>query len=164
MEALRKQIEQELNKLDPIGGKVRKLKRRIISLEKKRKLTTAEYREVADGWLKIKALEQQRKEFNSLQSSIDPKLGRRLKLAKQFDNICERYDSGTVDEDIYAMTLEKVSAHLRPVQLVHVTRMPLHNRLPHGILGAAVGGLEQLVAAVIIFIIVIPALFACSHG
>ena len=55
--ALRKDVEQQLNVFDPVGAKLRSLKKRLTYLEKKKSLTAKEFKEISSSILTDRDLE-----------------------------------------------------------------------------------------------------------
>jgi chromosome segregation ATPase len=161
VQTLQRDIEEQLDEIDPIGGKIRKLTKRVHYLETKKQITAREYKEITSGWLMLKELEQQRKQFHSLESSLDSKFGRLLKVSKQYDKLAEKYAGGQVDPAIYAMTLRKLYAKLQPKPIVNRVvsvrpAVPITTGLFHAF--------ENLIGAVLLLVIVIPALYSCSSS
>jgi hypothetical protein len=159
--ALRKDIETQLNNIDPVGAKVRKLRRRLTTLEKKGNITASEYKELSSGFLKLKDLQQQRKDIAAFESALDPKVAKMLRISKAYDKITEQYDAGKVDEDIYAGTLRKLWNRLnegneQPLDINVTVR-------DYGPVGTnLLNAFEQGCAAFIVIMILIPILFSCS--
>lgn len=160
IQSLRSDIVSKLDKIDPVGAKIRKLKSRIAFLEKKRSITAKEYNEVSQGWLKVKEMESQRKELGQLESSLGGKSAKLFKLSKTFDSISEQYDAGKVDPEIYAHTLHKLHARLIEETNVVTINATVVSQRPFG--NEVTNALEQGCMAFFLIMIIIPILFSCS--
>lgn len=158
---VRSQIESILAPIDPIGSEVRKLKQRTMLLEKKREISSKEYKELSSSHLRIVELESQRKEHMQFETMLDPSIGKLLKLSKAFDKITAEYDAGKLDPSLYKRSLERLLDRLRPVQEkpVQITA----SMVPDGsFMGLCVNALEQACGAVFLIMIILPALYSCS--
>lgn len=162
---LRRDVENKLDEVDPIGRKIRQLKSRLIYLEGKKSVNAKEYKEISTGWLQIKELEQQRKDYNALSSTLDKRVRTLLRLGKNYERISQQYDAGKLDPALYAMALGKLVAEIRPRKPAYTpTRFVINNTtFPEysSLTANMVHMVERLLGVVLIFVIVIPALFAC---
>ena len=165
--ALRKDVEQQLNVFDPVGAKLRSLKKRLTYLEKKKSLTAKEFKEISSSILTVRDLEKQRQELAKFESSLDANAGKLMRLSKSFDTISEQYDRGKLDPVVYEASLRKMQAKFYND----------NNNQPHNDNGAvwaalsyhyhgAGRALEETIThgcmAFFMLALVIPILFSCS--
>lgn len=166
IQSLRSSVEQSLNKVDPVGAKLRKLRKRITALEAKKKLSVAEYKEMSKGWPRIAELQNQRNDFIAVEAKIDRKAANLIRLSKNYDKLAEQYDTGKIEEEIFEETLRKMQAKLQPPMPV-LAPSDNYNGSYWGFRDPTITGrlgeaMEQAAMAVVIIFIIIPALFACS--
>lgn len=163
-ESARKEIEQKLAAIDPIGSEIRKLKNKVTKLEKKGTVTAKEWQDISKSHIRIAELEAQRKEMVQFESMLDPVTGKLMKLSKAFDKLTAQYDMGKVDPKLYNRSLERLLERLSGHDGVQgPSALPaLLNGSTGSIGGDLWRAIEQAFGAVVIFGILIPVLFSCS--